>query len=274
MPAYPSTTTRRRTASRRSSWREPAVRRQRRYRDEIPVQRPLARPRPNLHFLTSRVLALLLAGIVAFGIGQLLANDHFYVYSIQVTGNRILSEGEVFEHSGIAGHNVFWVRPQQVVAMLSAHPYIKSARVQVGLPNRVRIDLVEREPQLVWDVNGTVAWIDDEGVVLPRLDGGGGLVTLLDPEGQAALDEGHLRPAIVMGLLEIHRLLPEVKVFQYSESLGLHFELPGGTICYMGDEMNMKEKVALLNALRQKLAADKVQAKLIDLRYQDRPYYR
>jgi cell division septal protein FtsQ len=266
--------TRRRTASRRSSWREPAVRRQRRYRDEIPAQRPLARPRPALHFSASRILALILAGVIAFGIGQLLSNDLFYVYSIQVTGNRILSEGEVFEHSGIAGYNIFWVRPRQVAATLMAHPYVRSARVQVGLPNRVHVDLMEREPQLAWDVNGAVAWVDDEGIVLPRLDGGGGLVTLSDPEGRAALDEGHLRPAIVAGVVEVHRLLPEVKVFRYSESLGLHFELPGGTEVYMGDGVDMQEKVALLNALRQKLAADKVQAKLIDLRYQGRPYYR
>ncbi len=250
------------------------MRRQRRYRDEIPVQHPLVRPRPALHFSASRILALVLAGVIAFGIGQLLSNDLFYVYSIQVTGNHVLSEGEVFEHSGIAGYNIFWVRPRQVAATLMAHPYVRLARVQVGLPNRVHVDLVEREPQLAWDVNGTVAWVDHEGVVLPRLDGGGGLVTLSDPAGQAALDERHLRPAIVAGLLEIHRLLPEVKVFRYSASLGLHFELPGGTEVYMGDEVDMQQKVALLNALRQRLAADKVQAKLIDLRYQGRPYYR
>lgn len=274
MPAYSSVTTRHHRASRHSSWREPAVRRRRRYRDEIPVQRPLAKPRPALHFPASRVLALILAGVIAFGIGQLLSNDLFYVYSIQVTGNHILSEGEVFENSGIAGYNIFWVRPRQVATTLMAHPYVRLARVQVGLPNRVRVDLVEREPQLVWDVNGAVAWVDDEGVVLPLLDGGGGLVTLSDPEGQAALDEEHLRPAIVAGLLEVHRLLPEVKAFRYAATLGLHFELPGGTEVYMGDEVEMQEKVALLNALRQKLAADKVQARLIDLRYQGRPYYR
>ncbi len=274
MPAYPSTMTRYRAASRRSSRHEPETRRQRRYRDEIPVQRPLARPRPALRFSASRVLALILAGVIAFGLGQLLSNDLFYVYSVQVTGNRLLSEGEIFEQSGIAGHNIFGVRPQQVSAALMADPYVKSARVQVGLPNRVRITIVEREPRLAWDVNGTVVWADGEGVILPPREGNGELVTLVDPAGEAALDEGRLRPEVVASALEIHRLLPELKTFRYARNLGLHFQLPGGTVCYMGEKGDMATKVALLTALRQNLAARRVQPQLIDLRYESSPYYR
>jgi cell division septal protein FtsQ len=273
MPARASTTARRRTTSQRTSWREPAPER-RRYRTEMPADRPAVRIRPAPRLKPHRWLALAMAGIIAFALGQLLANDVFYVYQMQITGNRFVSESEIFDGSGVAGYNIFWVKPQEVAATLMSHPYIKSAKVVVGLPNRVRIHIVEREPRLAWDVNGEIAWVDAEGMVLPRREGSGDLVTLVDAGRQAALDEGHLRPAIVTGALEIHRLLPDAKVFQYAQTFGLHFQLPGGTMVYLGDEQDMPEKVALLNALRQKLAADKVQAQLIDLRYRGSPYYR
>jgi hypothetical protein len=42
----------------------------------------------------------------------------------------------------------------------------------------------------------------------------------------------------------------------------------------MGEKGDMATKVALLNALRQNLAARRVQPQLIDLRYESSPYYR
>lgn len=273
MPSYSFATTHRRAAPPRSSWRTPP-RGRRRYRNEMPLERHAVRPRPASRLAPSRFLALALAGLLAFAIGQLLANDAFYVYRVEVSGNRLLAEGEIFEKSGIAGHNIFWVRPQQVSAALMSDPYVKSARVQVGLPNRVRITIVEREPRLAWDVNGAIYWADEEGVLLPRREGDGDLITLIDPAGQAALDEGHLHPEVVAGTLEVHRLLPELKALQYARHLGLHFQLPEGTVCYLGDEGDLKAKVALLNALRQNLAVRGVQPQLIDLRYEGSPYYR
>ncbi len=201
-------------------------------------------------------------------------NDLFYVYGMDVQGIDLLSKGEVFEQSGVAGYNILWVRPEQVEQALLSQPYVREARVTMGLPNRVRVHLVERQPQLAWVVGDDIYWIDNDGVVMiprgePRL-----LPALEDPEGALMVMEGQLNPVAITAVLEMHELLPTVYAFQYSASLGLQFRLPSGTQVYLGGDEGLADKVALLAALQEELVLRDTQPELIDLRYKGGAYYR
>ena len=195
MSSKESKPTRKRTTTRRpaQSWRErvdrPLKQRQkRRYRSQIAVERPQPKaqsasaPRWSVRWQPSHLGALLLCGITLLGLGQFIVNDLFYVYGMDVQGIDLLSKGEVFEQSGVAGYNILWVRPEQVEQALLSQPYVREAHVTMGLPNRVRVNLVERQPRLAWVAGDDIYWIDADGVVMTPRGEPRPLPTLEDPE--------------------------------------------------------------------------------------------
>ncbi|WP_164099257.1 cell division protein FtsQ/DivIB, partial [Serratia marcescens] len=53
-----------------------------------------------------------------------------------------------------------------VRARLLAYPWIKDARVSRRLPDKLLIDIVEREPAAIWQNHGQLMLIDPAGVPL------------------------------------------------------------------------------------------------------------
>jgi cell division septal protein FtsQ len=81
---------------------------------------------------------------------QLFATEAFYVYEARVVDNQLVPAEEIYQNSGLEGMSIFWINPSQVEAAIASLPNIKEARVHCGLPNRVTIKVVERQPQVVW----------------------------------------------------------------------------------------------------------------------------
>jgi len=159
-----------------------------------------------------------------------------------------------------------------VEAAVARLPGIKEARVRCRLPNRVVVEVVERQAQIVWQRDGTRYWVDEAGVVLPargELEG----ALLVEDLAPGPLRVGdRLDPRVVESALELHQLLPELAAVQYSDQ-GLSFHHQGGYPIYLGVG-DMPEKVAIMKALVRKLAAEGIQPEFIDLRFKEGPYYK
>ncbi len=72
----------------------------------------------------------------------------------------------------VAGQPIFKAVPAKIEQNLrTAFPDLASVKVHVSLPNHIIVDVVERNPLLVWYQDGAVTWIDAEGVAfMPRGD--------------------------------------------------------------------------------------------------------
>jgi cell division septal protein FtsQ len=61
--------------------------------------------------------------------------------------------------------NLFVLRTDELAARLAALPTVRRATVGVGLPNTLRVSLVEREPLLTWRIGSRSLLVDEEGVL-------------------------------------------------------------------------------------------------------------
>jgi hypothetical protein len=215
--------------------------------------------------------ALLLA---AFSLltGQFFTNYGFYVYEAAVQGNQFVEADEIYAASGLEGMSIFWIKPKQVEAAICNLLEVKGARVNCRLPNQVTIEVLERQPQGIWQRGEARYWFDDVGIILPLRDELEGMLLIQDLR-EGSLELGHrIDPEIITSALELRQLLPEATVFQYSEGKGFTFDQRGYPI-YFGTG-DMAEKVAILNALLQELASEGFTPEFVDMRFKESPCYK
>jgi len=216
---------------------------------------------------------LLLLGL-GWLIYQLFAAEAFYVYEARVVGNQLVPAEAIYQNSGLEGTSIFWVNPAQVEAILARLPNIKGARVHCGLPGRVTIAVVERQPQVIWQQGERRYWVDEEGTVLPALGELAEATVIVDLEERPVQPGDRVDPQVIAGAQKLRALLPELTTLQYAPHTGLSFQSEQGWPIYMGQGEDMEQKVAIMRALLQEIAAKGIQPQFIDLRFKGSPYYK
>lgn len=88
---------------------------------------------------------------------------------VEVTGNHIVSREAILQQfSRDAGRSVLRIPLDDRRMALEAIPWVESATVQRILPNRVRVELIERTPIAFLRIGTELALIDVRGVILDR----------------------------------------------------------------------------------------------------------
>ncbi|MFB0536395.1 MAG: cell division protein FtsQ/DivIB [Anaerolineae bacterium] len=205
---------------------------------------------------------------------QLFAAEAFYVYEASVAGNRLVPAEAVYQNSGLEGMSIFWINPAQVEAAIVSLPNIKEARVRCGLPDRVTIEVVERQPQVIWQQGEKRYWIDEEGTVLPALGELAEATVIVDLDERPVQPGDRVDPQVIAGAQKLRSLLPELSTVQYASHTGLSFQSEQGWPIYLGQGEDIEQKVAIMKALLQEIAAKGVHPQFIDLRFKGRPYYK
>jgi len=205
---------------------------------------------------------------------QLFVTEAFYVYEASVVGNRLVPAEEIYQNSGLEAMSIFWSNPAQVEATIVSLPNIKEARVHCGLPNRVTIKVVERQPQVIWQQGETRYWIDDEGTGLPARGELTEATVIVDLDERPVQPGDRVAPQVVAGAQKLRSLLPELTTVHYASHTGLSFQSEQGWPIYLGQGENMEQKVAIMKALLQEIAAKGVHPQFIDLRFKGSPYYK
>lgn len=263
----------RRRASKRKLGKHSKVRRSHAYG----IAKPSIKlsPRPLVGFWQVRggtVLSLLLLAALGLLTNQFFTTDEFYVYDVALQGTRFLDEDEIYTASGLEGMSIFWINPEQVEAAISSLLNVKEAKVNCRLRNQVRIEVLERQPQIVWQRGEARYWVDDLGTILRLEDELEGMLLIQDL-ATGPLEVGdRIDSEAITSAMELRQLLPEATAFQYSEDKGLSFD-QGGYPVYFGNG-DMAEKVAILNALLQDLASEGVKPEFVDLRFKESPCYK
>src|SRR5712671_2393786 len=171
-------------------------------RERLGFTRASARPRPEREQHPPRLIALLeryiphragvaatvliLLGSAGFGVvkgGHLeqltsalsdtrnaIANSAgFRITTVVINGRKQLSQDEVLGVGGVNGRSsLLFTDAATVRDRLKANPWIAEATVLKLYPGQVKIDIVERSPFALWQQDGRLSVIADDGAVLER----------------------------------------------------------------------------------------------------------
>lgn len=135
----------------------------------------------------------------------------FSIKAVTITGAHELSENEILAIADVGPHkSLLFLNVATIRARLKAVPLIKEASVSKLFPNRLLIDVEERQPYALWQKDGAVSVVAADGMTidalrdprfesLPLVTGAGANEKLADYV--ALLDAaGELRPRIRAGI--------------------------------------------------------------------------
>jgi len=93
----------------------------------------------------------------------------FRITSVAINGRKQLSQDEVLAIGGVNGRSsLLFLDAALVREKLKANPWISEATVQKLYPGQLRIALVERTAFALWQQDGRLSVISDDGAVLER----------------------------------------------------------------------------------------------------------
>jgi cell division protein FtsQ len=91
----------------------------------------------------------------------------FRITAVAINGRKQLSQDEILAIGGVNGRSsLLFLDAGAVRERLKADPWIAEATVQKFYPGELRIDIVERSPFALWQQDGRLAVIADDGAVL------------------------------------------------------------------------------------------------------------
>ena len=91
----------------------------------------------------------------------------FRITSVAITGRKQLTQDEVLAIGGVNGRSsLLFLDAASTRDKLKGDPWIADATVQKLYPGRLLIDITERKPFALWQENGRVSVISDDGTVL------------------------------------------------------------------------------------------------------------
>lgn len=222
---------------------------------------------------------LLIAGVVAIlsvaGYG-IFGTDWFYIYNIEVAGNQLVSQEEIYTRSNLEGLHLFWLNPDEVTARLKEEPLIEGVQITAFPPNQVRITVQERHPVAVWQTNGQSYFVDDTGTLFSLRGDASTMMVIRNLSDDAVNPGDTIDSSIVQAAIALNQLIPERTAFDWAPGLGIGYLNEYEYWVHFGDYTRLNAKVAAYRAF-----IDQIQNKpepeeitLLDLSVPEHPYYK
>jgi cell division protein FtsQ len=116
--------------------------------------------------LPAGVGALALAAILTY----VVTDARFSVDTVVVTGVAALPGSSIAEASGVLGHSVFAVESATVARRLAALPGVQHVDVRTEAPDRLVVQITERQAVMIWDAGDVSYLVDEVGDVIGQDD--------------------------------------------------------------------------------------------------------
>ncbi|MDH3843257.1 MAG: FtsQ-type POTRA domain-containing protein, partial [Myxococcales bacterium] len=171
-------------------------------------------------------------------VGYARTADAFAIREVVIEGNHRVEAIDVRRAAGLqAGSNIFEVSMEDARDRLLQHPWVKEATVFRKLPNRVRVELVERTPVALVALD-QLYLVSEEGVVFKRLgvDDPADLPVVTGIASERFYDDFDYRKAVLlrsMALLQDYEGAGLAELEPVSE---IHFEGSTGIELFVGDD--------------------------------------
>ena len=260
-------------AARRRMGRRRAARPKEEWHASIPST--LTRPRPmflRIHIgwrLASAAIVMFCTWLIMLSVAEV----SYYVSSINLRGNALVPGDEIYLAAALDGRNLFWIDPENSEARIRQVPGVKDAKVIVDLPTAVNIEVVEREPVIIWEHGDKQSWVDYQGAMFPiSLDLPWLLPVVVDESDIISPAEGNIPPEVVVSALQLKALKPNIKRLHYDPIYGVSYQ-EGNWRGYFGIGGNMSMKLKVYEALIDDLLAKGVRPRVINVANLDIPYY-
>jgi len=211
----------------------------------------------------------------------------FLVTEPQVKGSTYLANEAIVESLDLTGISVFSLQPEKLEReLLLAHPILKTVEITVRMPNVVRVAVTERQPVLIWQQDGKMAWIDDEGVAFQSEGQTEGLIvvnalgrppapTMDAAELNPWAPPAYLDPNVVAALRALVPYVPQGASITYDPSVGLGWQDSRGWLVELGDMTeDFGLKLQLYETISNWLVANNIQPVLVNVAQPHAPYYR
>ena len=235
-----------------------------------------------------RLLSAVLVGALGFLIHTLWYSPFFSVDKIDVTGLVRLSNAEINSVADVIGKSIIFVNPAALeIDLQEAFPELVNISVETEVPNKVVVNLVERQPVLAWQQDGQTFWIDENGVAyLPHGEGGPSITVqgsdLLSVAAPISATLGveedtfqSLPEELVNAILIISPEAPDNTPIVYDSEHGLGWLDPRGWQVYFGSsEEDMTLKLKVYTKIFRRLKKAGIRPALISVEHVHAPYYR
>lgn len=224
---------------------------------------------------SSRVLALAISLAMVVLLFWFWLDLRFYVFDVEIKGNELVSADEVYRASLLEGRSIFYVNRADVAKNIrETIPGVMEVQVECQLPASVRISIHEQDVCFIWRTAGATFLVNGEGLVLKTDDGRNGKLIAIQDLDKRPLKPGDRVDQIALSAAShLHELIPGAKTFEYSKALGIILADARGWRVYFGDDQQLPQKVALMQALLDRLAREGRSIRLLDLRFLANPYY-
>jgi hypothetical protein len=235
-----------------------------------------------------RLMSAFLVGALGFMIYTLLYSPFFSVDAINVAGMVRLTNAEINSVADVIGKSIIYINPLDLEQKFQdAFPELVNISVETEIPNKVKVNLVERQPVLVWEQDEETFWVDENGYAFPSQGEGGPSIVVhgndllsVSPPEDDTLEEGEMPTQtlpvdLVNAILILSSETPENTPIIYDSHYGLGWTDSRGWQVYFGssdEDMAVKLKVYEKTFRRLKKAG--IRPALISVEHVHAPYYR
>ena len=235
-----------------------------------------------------RLLSGLLVIVLGFIVYMLWYSPIFTVSTLDVAGLVRLTNEEINSVANVIGKSIILVNPSNLEQDLqAAFPELVNVSVDTQVPNKVAVNLVERQPVFTWQQDGQTFWVDADGVAFkPHGEGGPSitvqgseLLSITPPDSENIEEEIKLSQTLpvelVNAILIVSQEAPENTPLVYDSRHGLGWQDPRGWQVYFGkddDQIDMKLLVYYKTWKRLKKAG--IRPALINVEHVHAPFYR
>ncbi len=202
------------------------------------------------------------------------------VNNIEVLGAATVDPAEVEALAAFDGYSMFRLGDDGARARIDNLPMVKSVNIERLWPDTVRIVVEERIPWGVWQVGKDRYVIDTGGVVLPaNVKAPKGAPTIVDLGNPVRLLPGDLvdqdTVTFSQSLIKSvpRRFGSKVTALQYSPERGLTVTTDARYHVVVGDSQNMDYKLAVWQAIEERLGREAMAGHVLDLRFGERPSF-
>jgi len=208
-------------------------------------------------------------------------SDTFNIRKIEIRGNELLSENEIFQIGMIDPTASIWnINLREVQGNVGSNVFVEEIKIDRIFPNLLRIRLREKSPVALLNVGGKFYCLDREGLVLPAKPGKLYDLPVISGDFRGAVIEGsraggqfvHQALNFLMVILadrpELYSSISEI-VMGRPEGIVLYTH-KGGVLVWVGRE-GYEWKIRYLEAILNELIGQKEisKVKYIDLRFKN-----
>lgn len=234
---------------------------------------------PSFRFIRTgaRIPALLLLSISVWGFLTIYSAPDFQVDQPEINGIQYLSPSRVRTIAGVKGQSIFKVDPVEIEGLLEALPEVKAASLKVHWPNKVVIEIEERQPVMVWNDAGQSWVLSADGLAFYHRGALPGLVHVQSLTSVLKIGDS-LDPVIekerIKAAYDLSLLLGRDGPLLYDAHHGFGFRDERGWMAYFGFSGDMEAKFKVYEVIAEQLANEGYPATLISVEDLAGPFYR